>query len=167
MRYQCVATDRMRSWSIILEKGADVVEALEVIAREKNIKAAAVVSAVGSLNKALLRNPKAPMAEESEFTVKKEIPCPIVPEGSVGIIELRGAMELLSLEGNITVKEGKIIAHLHASVSNNRGQVFGGGLCLGSTVYRQLEVFLLEYEDLDIIRVPSPDGFFNIEIQKT
>lgn len=165
MSYKRIAAGRIKPWSIILEKGADVIESLEAVAAEENIRAGVIVSAVGSLKKAVLRNPKTQTVTESQFAVKREIPCPIAPKGEIGIMELSGEMEVLSLEGNITVKEGKAIAHVHASVYN-KGETFGGSLCPGSFVYRQLELCLLEYEDIDIIRVPSPDGFFNTEIKK-
>ena len=41
---------------------------------------------------------------------------------------LEEEMEIASLNGNISRKEGKVYLHLHAAFANKQGQIFGGHL---------------------------------------
>ena len=52
-----------------------------------------------------------------------------------------GAFEIVSLAGNITTKNGNTYVHLHISVGDDKGRVFGGHL--NSAVIALLQRYLL------------------------
>jgi len=102
-----------------LSPGDDLRGALEkafrALAAEHGIEAACIVSAVGSLTRAVLR-----YADQ--------------PAGS----ETAGPLELLSLSGTLS-PDG---AHLHASVAGDKGAVVGGHVLRGCTVRTTAEVVI-------------------------
>jgi len=60
-------------------------------------------------------------------------------------LEFPGGMEILSLTGNISVRDGSPFVHAHIVLGDKEGKAFGGHLMKGTTVYA-LEVFIEEYE---------------------
>jgi predicted DNA-binding protein with PD1-like motif len=99
--------------------GDDLRAALETafseLARAHGIAAACIVSAAGSLSRAVLR-----YADKS------------------GGSEINGPLELLMLSGTLS-PDG---AHLHASVADDHGTVKGGHLMAGSIVRTTAEVVI-------------------------
>ncbi|MEM2115600.1 MAG: DNA-binding protein [Candidatus Woesearchaeota archaeon] len=69
-------------------------------------------------------------------------------------IELDGTYELVSAIGNISVKEDNIFVHLHTTVANSQGKIYGGHLMkakvvvaevliekmIGNPLYRKLQL---------------------------
>ncbi|MEM8638454.1 MAG: PPC domain-containing DNA-binding protein [Cyanobacteria bacterium P01_G01_bin.54] len=98
-----------------LEPGDDVRQTLEAIAKQKNIQAGFVLSAVGSLSTVSLRFADAETATE-----------------------LPGKHEVLSLSGTLSTAG----AHLHLLVANTAGECRGGHLVAGCTVYTTLELVI-------------------------
>jgi predicted DNA-binding protein with PD1-like motif len=102
-----------------LAPGADLRRSLEAefaqLTQQHGIAAACIVSAVGSLTQAVLR-----YADQSE--------------GSA----IGGPLELLMLSGTLSL-DG---AHVHASVSDDRGEVKGGHLLPGCVVRTTAEVVI-------------------------
>lgn len=69
-----------------------------------------------------------------------------------------GRFELLSLCGNISLKDGEPMAHLHAMLAREDYSVFGGHLC-SSKVGLTLEVLILAVpEPARMYRVIEPDS---------
>lgn len=50
-------------------------------------------------------------------------------------IELASPLEILSLKGNISLKEGEPFVHAHLTLSDASGRAFGGHLALGTVVF--------------------------------
>ncbi|MFC5496598.1 PPC domain-containing DNA-binding protein [Caenimonas terrae] len=102
-----------------LQPGDDLRLSLEAafaeLAKSKGIAAACIVSAVGSLSRAVLR-----------YADK--------PSGS----DINAALELLMLSGTLS-PDG---AHLHASVADEQGEVRGGHLLPGCIVRTTAEVVI-------------------------
>lgn len=111
--------------TIRLLPGADVRLSLEDWAKTKSIRAASVLSAVGSLKTATLR-----FADEKEAT------------------KLTGPFELVSLSGLL----GKNGLHLHVSVSDKSGKTFGGHVADGCIVYTTLELVIGVYGQVEFVR---------------
>lgn len=88
---------------------------------EKNCITTAMVSGIGSL-----RNPVVGYYSEETQNYKK--------------IELAGTFELLTLLGNLSVKDGKPFAHLHVTLGNASGDVFGGHLIKGEVFVAELYI---------------------------
>lgn len=98
-----------------LGPGADLRAAIEAAAAELGAQAAFVVQGIGSLGVAQLRYAGMPSASE-----------------------LRGDLEILTLAGSVA-PDG---AHLHMSVSDAQGRVFGGHVAPGCVVRTTAEVLL-------------------------
>ena len=108
-----------------LVPGDDVRLTIEKWAKANNVKAASVLSAVGSLKIAALR-----FADQKDATL------------------LKGPFEIVSLSG-LAASSG---VHLHASVSDLAGKTLGGHLSEGSIVYTTLELVLGVYRDTEFVR---------------
>jgi len=60
-------------------------------------------------------------------------------------IECKGGMEILSLSGNVSMRDGKPFVHAHIALSDGEGKVFGGHLMKGTTLFA-CEVTIDEFE---------------------
>lgn len=124
--------------AVRLAPGTDPRGELERYATAHGLRAAAVVSAVGSLDVAMIR-----MADEKQAR------------------KVEGPLEVVSLSGTIS-PDG---AHLHISVSDRAGQTIGGHLSEGSMVRTTLEVVLVELTDLQFSReLDSETGYKELRI---
>ena len=88
---------------------------------EKKGVSTAIVKGIGSL-----RNPVVGYYSEETRSYKR--------------IELVGTFEMLSLLGNISIKDGRPFAHLHVTLGNATGNVFGGHLIKGEVFVAELYV---------------------------
>lgn len=95
--------------------GDDLRVALEDVLRQRNLHAAFVIQGIGSLSVAHLR-----FAGHEDPT------------------ELRDDLEILTLAGSLS-SDG---AHLHMSVADPQGRVFGGHVARGCTVRTTAEILL-------------------------
>jgi uncharacterized protein len=99
-----------------LPPGADLRDALQAVLAERGVKAAFVVAGIGSLKPASLRL-----------------------AGAADALVLDGDCELLTLSGTLS-PDGP---HLHASVSDAQGRIFGGHVLPGCTVRTTAEVLIV------------------------
>lgn len=104
-----------------LRPGMDLKKSLIAFQKNKNLQAASVVAAVGSLNTAQLR-----FANQNDATT------------------LKGPFEIVSLSG--TIRPNSV--HLHMSISDHKGQVLGGHLTDGNLVFTTAEITILEANQL-------------------
>lgn len=111
---------KMRAHVFRLKPGQDFMSEVTNWAKEHKIKAASMVSVVGSFKKINLRYANEPKATAQD-----------------------GFFEIVSLVGTFDQNS----AHLHASVSNSKGETFGGHLMPGNIVYTTAEVVVAELED--------------------
>ena len=129
----------MKTYAFRLGPGEDLRGEIDTFVKERDIKAGVMVSCVGSLKKAVLRMAG---AEETKTF-----------EGPFEIVSLVGTME----SGN---------EHLHISISDNEGNVFGGHLKLGSIVEATAEVVIGELENTKFTRKPDPaTGFDELAVE--
>ena len=115
----------MQMLPIRLSPGVDIRRALESAATEQANESAFMVAGIGSLVEALLRY--AGEAEESKIS---------------------GPLEILSLSGTLSPSG----AHLHMSVSDASGQVFGGHVSCGNVVRTTAEVLLAPLQEWSLTR---------------
>lgn len=109
--------------------GDDVRASLDRWAKEGQIQAASILSAVGSLTVASIR-----FSDEKEASI------------------LKGPFEIVALSGVIS-NDG---SHTHIAVSDRVGKTLGGHLGVGSTVHTTLELVLGVYKDMRFIRSDDP-----------
>lgn len=110
----------MKPLPIRLSPGADLRRALEAALAARGCGAAFVLSGIGSLSPTVLR-----LAGANE------------------VLSISDDVELLTLAGSIAPGA----SHLHASVSDSRGAVFGGHVSYGCTVRTTAEVLLMLLPD--------------------
>jgi predicted DNA-binding protein with PD1-like motif len=126
-----------------LSPGDDLRAQLESAFRElqtRGCQAACVISAVGSLSRAVLR-----YAGQPQGTVRDE------------------ALELISLSGTLSV-DGP---HLHASVADAQGRMRGGHVMPGCTVRTTAEIVLAPLQGWAFHRAHDPrTGFMELVAQR-
>lgn len=105
----------MHALPLRIPVGADLRAALEAVPRSHGVEAAFVVQGIGSLSVACLRY-----------------------AGKADLAELRGELEILSLAGSL----GPDGPHLHISVADSEGRVYGGHMGAGCVVRTTAEVLV-------------------------
>jgi predicted DNA-binding protein with PD1-like motif len=71
-------------------------------------------------------------------------------------LDFNEAMEIVSLHGNISMKEGKPFAHVHVVLSNERGECKGGHLLPGGTPVFACELMIEEFTGPELVRNADP-----------
>jgi len=115
----------MKTYAFRLRQGQDLRSEIDKFAKQKNIRAGVIVTCVGNLKKAILRMANAKVVKNFE-----------------------GSFEIVSLVGTLEVGN----SHLHISISDEKGDVFGGHLKVGSIVGVTAEVVIGELENLKFSR---------------
>jgi predicted DNA-binding protein with PD1-like motif len=116
----------------------DLKLSIQKFAGENNIKAAIILTCVGSLEFYNLRfaNEKIPSSREGNY-------------------------EIVSLTGTLSMDA----CHLHLSLSDNKGVTTGGHLMEGNKIYTTAEIAIGELPDLIFSRTPdSTYGFHELTI---
>jgi predicted DNA-binding protein with PD1-like motif len=107
-----------RSYIVRLKPGQELKTELSRLARENDLQAASIVSAVGSLTDVSLR-----LANQPDAT------------------RYTGHYEVVSLSGYLAAQE----FHLHMAVSDGEGRTIGGHVMDGNRVYTTLVVVIEEH----------------------
>lgn len=118
-----------KSYAFRLKPYEDLKIGIENFLIENKIKAAAIVTSVGSLANANIR-----YANQ--------------PKGKI----LNGHFEIVSLTGVLSLNG----SHLHISISNEKGKTYGGHLLDGCKVYTTAEIIIAELTDLEFKREVDP-----------
>jgi predicted DNA-binding protein with PD1-like motif len=127
-RFQMTAlSSSARFFALRLKPGDDIILELRKFVNANDLKAVAIVTAVGSLTSALLR-----YANVSEWD------------------RISGHFEILSLVGTIDANG----EHVHISLSDGTGKAIGAHFGVGSSVYTTAEIVLAELVDLEFDREP-------------
>jgi predicted DNA-binding protein with PD1-like motif len=98
-----------------LEHGADLLEEITAICRDKNIRLG-TVKAIGAVQKARL----------AYYDQNNQV---------YDFHELDEHLEILNLSGNISLKNGQPMVHAHITLSDSEGKAFGGHLAAGTIVF--------------------------------
>ena len=114
-----------------LPHGADLYESLTKIAKNEDIKLGRVL-AIGATTHAVVAF--------YDHTQKKYVN-----------MEFPGSMEILTCNGNVSLREGKPFVHVHIVLGDRLGKVFGGHLMPGTKVFA-CEVFIDEFEGEELRR---------------
>ncbi|MCA8831658.1 PPC domain-containing DNA-binding protein [Hymenobacter pini] len=133
------ASSSMRAYALRLRPGQDVRQELQAFAEQHQLRAACILSAVGSLTTATLR-----LANQEGPTV------------------YQGHFEVVSLVGTLSING----SHLHLSVADSTGRTVGGHLLAGNRVYTTLEVVVGELPELNFRRETDPTyGYKELEVR--
>jgi predicted DNA-binding protein with PD1-like motif len=64
-------------------------------------------------------------------------------------LEFTGGMEILNLNGNVSIRDGKPFVHVHILLGDAKGQVFGGHLLPGTKLFAcEVSIDVLEGDPL-------------------
>jgi uncharacterized protein len=130
----------MEALPLRVTPGTDLRSELESAVAARRCRAAFLVSGIGSLRQARLR-----LAGKAE------------PDA------LHGDLEILTLAGTVASNG----SHLHMSVADTDGRVFGGHVAYGCTVRTTAEVLLLLLPEWSFTREPDPaTGFAELVIRQ-
>lgn len=133
-----------------LGPGEDLLESFWRYARVTNIKAASVISVVGSLTDTNIR-----YADQD------------------GGSRLHGHFEIVSVVGNIdfqNIENADYVGsgHIHMSVSDDQGVTVGGHVLSGNIVYTTAEITILEISDGLFTRVldtgSTGSGYYELQV---
>ncbi len=112
----------MRTYGMRLRRGQDLRESIEQFCKEEDIKAGVVLSGVGCVTKARLRD-----------------------ASGVNIVEVDEHMEIVSLMGTVSAKR----CHLHVSFAKEDLSVIGGHLVEGCIINTTCELVIGELEEYE------------------
>jgi predicted DNA-binding protein with PD1-like motif len=112
-----------RTYIFRLAKGKDLLEQLTDFCHENQVKCG-VISGIGALENATIT-----FFDQAKKKYDK--------------IALTGEQELLSLNGNVSIKDNRPFVHAHVVLGDKTGKAAGGHLALGSKVF-SAEVFIQE-----------------------
>ncbi len=138
-----------RVLAIRLAPGEDVLKSLISICEEAGIKDGLILSAIGSLDGARFFDPV-------------ELPEKKAGYGYSDPIVLEGPIEVLSLNGIICNRDGKILPHLHYSLSDSFGNGYGGHVIEGNKVLMTLDMVIGELDGINMGR--EYDSELEVEI---
>lgn len=126
----------VRSYIGCLPMGADLYESLTTIAREENLRAGRITG-IGAVTQAVVA-----YYDQTEKQYSS--------------VKLDHGMEIVSLLGNISIKDGDPFVHAHITLADRDGKVYGGHLMPGTLVF-VCEVFIDVFEGEDLVRTLSPE----------
>lgn len=156
--------------TVRLMPGDDIMESLLQIVETYKLRAANIVTCVGSVKKAHLRLASASKDKASEYLTTRE-------NDYHEIVSLVGTLELENHIGTVGEEREKAspYAHLHISLADRKGNVIGGHLMPGCIVYTTVEITIMElnkhqykretcqlsgYEELSVSKRPTSDISF-------
>jgi len=125
-----------RNFLFRVPEGEELLGFINSFAKKNNVLIG-TVSAIGSL-----RNPKIGYFDENA--------------GEYKVIKLSGLYELVSLSGNISLKDGEPFAHVHVALGAPDGKLYGGHLIEGEVFVA--EVFIQELLGELLERKPQENG---------
>ncbi|HEY1930360.1 MAG TPA: PPC domain-containing DNA-binding protein [Caulobacteraceae bacterium] len=133
----------MRTHAFRLTPGADLKDELARLTKEHALRAACILSCVGSLSRARLRMPRA-VGEAEVFRSFDE------------------PMEIVSLTGTLS-SDG---LHVHISLARSDGACVGGHLVQGCIINTTAELVIGELSEVEFRRLPDPTtGYRELSVQ--
>jgi hypothetical protein len=127
---------RGRNFLFRIPEGKEFLSAVVEFAKKHNV-VIGTISAIGTL-----RNPKIGYFEEEKKQYK--------------VIQLEGTYELVSALGNISIKDNEPFVHVHVSLGDREGKLFGGHLIEGEVFVA--EVYIQELLGEPLVRKPQENG---------
>jgi len=125
-RVQNDPSSRLRGYAFRLRPHEDLKKCIQQFAKTNGLKAGAILSAVGSLERLNIR-----FANQPDGTVRT------------------GFFEIVSLTGTFS----EASCHIHICVSDANGQTLGGHLLDENLIYTTAEIVVVNLYDLEFIRL--------------
>ena len=115
--------------------GTDLLESLTQFVRKENIKSGRI-SGIGATTHAVIAY--------YDQIQKKYLS-----------MEFPGGMEILNLQGNVSIRDGNPFVHVHILLGDREGKIFGGHLMPGTMLWA-CEVIIDEYAGEELSRAEDP-----------
>jgi len=132
-----------------IDPGEDLQKSIETIAERERVSAGIILSIVGSLRRARLRNVK---SYPTEFPVSDK---------ERAYHDIEGPIEILSVSGNICRRVNNTIhVHMHATLSkiiNGRIVILGGHVGEGCETFVMVEIFIGVLRERSFARTMHPE----------
>ncbi len=141
-----VSTNSKKMILAKLEEGEDLLNAILKCAEENNIKSG-YVTGIGGLS-------------EASFGVYQNGGRKLFNKKA----DAKSCLEIVSIAGNITIQEGKPLAHIHLSISDMDGNLVGGHLVEGSKIFPFVELFMMECDKTIVREYDSKTNLWPINI---
>lgn len=126
--------------AIRLKPGEDVFKGIEDACVFYSINNGVILSAIGSLQRAVFANPVKILKEKCRYGYGKDT-------------TMEGPIELVSATGMICHDEkGDILLHIHMAMSHKDGSAYGGHMREGTTVLLTTDVVIAEIEGINMGR---------------
>jgi len=132
------------SWVIVLRKGDKIIEKLTEFVKTENIKSG-FFNAIGAVSSVELAHYSLEKKRYSSKLINKPL-------------------EIVSLMGNVAVKEKEIIVHAHIVVGTNKMELYGGHL-KEATVAATLEVIFIEFKEMISKKYDEDTGLNLMELE--
>ena len=126
-----------------VKPGSDLLRSLQKISAKEGITSGVIVSGVGLLKQARLRNCKSLPVEYPITDINR------------AFLSFEKPLEILSISGNVTLAEGESLIHAHLTLSSVEGDeitVIGGHLIEGCKIFGFSEFVILELEGLEMVK---------------
>ena len=128
----------MKVFALRLKPDQDLRQSLKTFAKEQNLKAGFILTAIGSLKHAKIR-----CANQSVSTV------------------LNDKFEIISLNGTLATTG----IHLHIAIADKEGKILAGHLDDGCIIYTTAEIVIGASEEFSFIRtIDKQTGYKELEI---
>jgi|YNPMSStandDraft_2_1061718.scaffolds.fasta_scaffold00862_3 hypothetical protein len=114
-----------RTFIFSIAKGEDLLPLLQKFVIENQIKFGIITATIGAVSKATIGIYDQKNKKYNKITIEKEL-------------------EILSLQGNISLHDLKPMLHVHITLSDHTGQAFGGHL-MSPTIVFACEVMISEF----------------------
>lgn len=118
-------------WVGRLDHGADLLEEITTVCKDNNIRLGKI-EAIGAVKKATLG-----------YYDQKTM--------AYGFFELDRPLEITSLVGNVSIKDGEPMVHAHVTLADHDGTVMGGHLAPGTIIFA-CEATIQELEGEELVR---------------
>ena len=126
-----------------VKPGSDLFRSLQKVVVEEGVTSGVILSGVGLLKQAKIRNCK---------TLPEEYP---ITDANRTFLSFEKPLEILSISGNVTLAEGEPLVHAHltlSSVEEDEITVMGGHLIEGCVIFGFSEFAILELEGIEMAK---------------
>lgn len=145
---------------VVLSKGENIIEKLSEVCRNENILSG-FFNGIGAVSQVEMAHFD-PVKKQYSYKQMSGLPAdlPAKALAQAGASAQVGALEIVSLTGNITRKDGEVVIHSHISVSAEDMLCYGGHL-KEAVVGPTCEITLTDLK-VTILRTPDKDTGLNL-----
>ena len=126
-----------------VKPGSDLLRSLQKVVTDEGVTSGVILSGVGLLKQAKLRNCK---------RLPDEYP---ITDANRTYLSFEKPLEILSISGNVTLADGETLVHAHLTLSSVEGDeitVIGGHLIEGCVIFGFSEFAIMELEGIEMVK---------------